>query len=161
MPNERRIAEYTGALEGVFGRPLTSRDSVLESRLRRAESRLRLPLPPAIREFYGLAGAARETREHNVLFHPEDLVIEEDHLLFMEENQAVVHWGIPLSQKRRADPDVWQRVNGDEARWYPEEMTFATFILKNLAWQRGAELSNKRMQLTRSAMAKGRRGPRS
>ena len=160
MPSGRRTAEYTRALGRVFGRPLTRRDRVPESRLRRAESRLRLPLPPAIREFYGLAGAAGETREHNVLFHPEDLVIEEDHLLFMEENQAVVHWGIPLSQKRRADPDVWQRVNGDEARWYPEGMTFATFILENLAWQRGVELSKQRMQRTRPAMANDKRGPR-
>jgi hypothetical protein len=143
-PNERRIAEYTRALGLVFGRPLTRRDRVPESRLRRAEERLRLPLPPAIREFYGLAGAARETRAHNRLFHPEDLVVEGNHLVFMEENQAVVHWGIPLSQKRRADPEVWQRVDEDGARWYSEEMAFATFILKNLAWQRGVELSSKR-----------------
>jgi hypothetical protein len=99
-----------------------------------------------------------------VLFHLEGLVIEDDHLLFMEENQAVVHWGIPLSQKRRADPEVWQGVNGDAARWYPEEMTFATFILKNLAWQlpqvdRAAHSDSLRMRHGRSPPL-GRRWPK-
>jgi hypothetical protein len=148
MASERRIAEYKQALLTILGRPLNARDRVLESRLRRAEKRLSIALPPAVREFYSVAGAAREVREHNRLLHPEELVIEQGCLVFMEENQAVVHWGVPLRLKRRADPRVWQRAHGEKRRWYSEKMAFSEFILKNLAWQRGVELSNNGMQLT-------------
>jgi hypothetical protein len=140
MANERRIAAYRRDLGVVFGRHLATRDGVAESRLRRAEKRLGTTLPSAVREFYSVAGAARETREHNRLYLPEDLVIEEGRLIFMEENQAVVDWAVSVGSRPKADPEVWQRVNEDDAPWYSEGMTFAEFIIKNLAWQRGIEL---------------------
>ena len=144
----RRVAKYRRTLRVIFGRPLITRDGLPEQRLRRAEKRLGMPLPAAMRDYYCVAGAASENREHNRLFTPEELFLEEGRLLFMEENQAVVHWGVPLRSKRRADPEVWQRVNGDKAEWHSEQMAFSAFILKNLAWQRGVELSNDEMQLT-------------
>ena len=161
MPNAARISNYVNALGQIFGRPLARRDGIAESRLARVEKRLRIALPSAVREFYSLAGAAGECREHNHLYWPEDLNLEEGRLVFMNENQGVVDWAVSVGSRQRADPEVWQRVSEDDAPWYSEEMTFSVFILKNLAWQRGIELSNKRMQLTRSAMANGRRGPRS
>jgi hypothetical protein len=100
----------------------------------RAEKRLGLALPPALRDYYLLAGAAAENREHNRLFAPEELVVEEDRLLFMEENQGVVTWGAALGRGPRADPVVWQRVNGDRPEWYSEELTFSAFIIASLAW---------------------------
>jgi hypothetical protein len=100
----------------------------------RAEKRLGLALPPALRDNYLLAGAAAENREHNRLFAPEELVVEEDRLLFMEENQGVVTWGAALGRGPRADPVVWQRVNGDRPEWYSEELTFSAFIIASLAW---------------------------
>jgi hypothetical protein len=96
-------------------------------------------LPSALRDYLLLAGGARENREHNRLLPPEELAVEDGYLVFMEENQSVVDWGIPLTLARRADPEVWQRVNGDEPEWYSEELRFSEFILKNLAWQRGVE----------------------
>jgi len=135
--SRQRAERYRRALLGILGRPLTARDGVREPRLVRAEKRLGLALPSALRDYYLLAGAAAENREHNRLFAPEELVVEEDRLLFMEENQGVVTWGAALGRGPRADPVVWQRVNGDRPQWYSEELTFSAFILSNLAWQRG------------------------
>jgi hypothetical protein len=140
MPNSARLSTYRSALGEIFGRKLSARDGISESRLARAEARLRVALPLAVRDFYALAGAANECREHNRLYWPEDLTVEETHLVFMEENQGVVDWSVTLRPRRRADPEVWQRVSEDGAPWYSEEMTFSVFILKNLAWQRGVEL---------------------
>jgi hypothetical protein len=161
MASLRRTTAYTDALNLIFGRRLLVRDGISEARLTRAEKRLRFSLPSAVREFYSLAGAAGECREHNHLYWPEDLTVEDERLVFMSENQGVVDWAVSLRPRPKADPEVWQRVSEDDAPWHSEEMTFSVFILKNLAWQRGVELSNKRMQLTRSALANGRRGPRS
>jgi hypothetical protein len=92
-----------------------------------------------LRDYLWLAGQARENRLHNRLFLPEELVVEDGYLLFMEENQAVVHWCIPLALMRRADPEVHQRVNSEEPEWYSEDMVFTEFIIKNLEWQLGVE----------------------
>ena len=162
MPHVARISTYRIALRQIFGRPLSARDGIPESRLALAERRLRIGLPPAVREFYRLAGAARECREHNHLYSPEDLNQEDGRLVFMNENQGVVDWAVSLGSRQRADPEVWQRVGEDNAPWYSEEMTFSVFILRNLAWQRGIELSDTRMRRTRSAPGpRKRRGPRS
>ena len=133
----RRRRHYSRALEHVLGRTVKRKDGASDARIRRAETRLGLALPAALRDYYLVAGLASENREHNRLFMPEELLAESGHLVFMEENQAVVHWGIPLVAPSKADPTVWQRVNGDRPQWFSEELPFSEFILKNLAWQRG------------------------
>jgi hypothetical protein len=137
--SDRRRRRYASALERVFGRLLTGKDGASDARLRKSEKRLGTRLPASLRDYFLAAGLASENCDHNRLFLPEELRVEGGHLLFMEENQAVVHWGIPLTAARKADPTVWQRVNGDAPQWFSEELPFSEFILKNLAWQRGSE----------------------
>jgi hypothetical protein len=139
MSSRRRLGRYARALARIYRRPLTAKDALSESRLQKAERRLGLQLPSAMRDFLGLAGLAKENCAHNRLFRPEELCVEDGYLIFMEENQAVVHWGIPVGALKQADPEVWQRVNGDTAEWYSEEMPFSRFMLENLAWQLGTE----------------------
>jgi hypothetical protein len=137
--SQKRLLAYRSGLLRIFGRPLSPRDATPEARLRRAEKRLGFSLPAALRDYLRLAGQAKENREHNWLLSPEALVVEDGYLVFMEENQSVVDWGIPRALARKADPTVWQRVNGDAPKWYSEKMCFSEFILANLAWQRGVE----------------------
>jgi hypothetical protein len=146
---------YRRTLAKVFERCLVRRDAVPEARIKAAEHRLGFTLPGALRDYYLLAGLAKENQEHNRLFGPEALVVEGRYLLFMEENQEVVHWGLRVPLGRSADPPVWQRVNGDRPRWYSEKMPFSVFIVKNLAWQRGVKLSNAELP-QRSGTRRGR-----
>jgi hypothetical protein len=91
-------------------------------------------------KYYLAAGEAdRLSRAHNLLFRPEELRLEEDYLIFMEENQGVVHWGIAMPKLVHPDPTVWQRVNRDPAEWYSERMDSSTFITKDRAWQAGIQ----------------------
>ncbi len=116
-------------------------DGTSEQALAQAESRLGLRFPVALREYFLIAGNADDAnRAHNVLFRPDEFVLEDEYLVFMEENQAVVHWGIPMDHLDEPDPDVWQRVNGLEPVWYSEELPFSSFMIKNLAWQAGLEV---------------------
>jgi hypothetical protein len=50
----------------------------------------------------------------------------------MEENQAVVSWGIKIKDIDISDPEAWQRVNSYPPAWYSEEMTFSKFIVQAL-----------------------------
>ena len=125
----------------VLGRELQSTDGISQQHLTRAEARLRVSLPAIVKEFYIAAGAAPELQSHNRLRHPDALDIEDGYLVFCEENQNVVDWGFRLPMTD-ADPEVWQRNNGDEPAWYSEEMTFSVFIVRMLAFIHGVELSD-------------------
>lgn len=126
-------------LERLLARALEEGDGVSPERLSAANARLGFDLPPAVVDFYRLAGSAPELQVHNRLREPEALTVEDGYLVFMEENQRVVDWGLRLPLDG-ADPEVWQRVNGDEPAWYSEAMPFSIFLVKNLAWTLGIEL---------------------
>ncbi len=138
MPS--RLERYKEILRRVLERDLIEADGTPEDALAQAESRLGLRLPVALREYFLLAGSADDAnRMHNMLFRPDEFVVEDGYLVFMEENQAVVHWGIPVDHLGEPDPDVWQRVNGLERVWYSEELPFSSFMIENLTWQAGLE----------------------
>ncbi len=135
-----RLERYRDILGRVLGRGLLEADGASKDELIRAESRLGCSLPAALYEYVLIAGNADDAnRIYNVLFRPDEFVVEGGYLVFMEENQAVVHWGIPVDHLNEPDPEVWQRVNGPEPAWYSEELPFSSFMMKNLAWQVGLE----------------------
>jgi hypothetical protein len=136
-----RIERYKEIVERILERDLIAGDGTPEASLAQAELRLGLRLPVALREYFLIAGNADDAnRMHNVLFRSDEFVVEDGYLVFMEENQAVVHWGIPIDRCDETDPDVWQRVNGLEPVWYSEELPVSSFMIKNLAWQAGLEI---------------------
>ena len=139
---EPRVEVYRALLGKVFGRPLGRGDALPAGRVTKAERRLGFTLPAAVRDFYRVAGRAKETCAHNYLLDPDQLAVEGRYLVFMGENQGVVDWGLRVSTLAAADPTVWQRTNGDRPKWYSERMPFSEFMLKNLAWQLGVELSD-------------------
>jgi hypothetical protein len=135
-----RLGQYRKILERILERDVLEADGVSEEAFAQAESRLWLRLPVALREYFLIAGNADDAnRMHNLLFRPDEFIVEDGYLVFMEENQAVVHWGIPIDRCDEPDPSVWQRVNGPEPEWYSEELPFSSFMVKNLAWQAGLE----------------------
>jgi hypothetical protein len=113
-------------------------DGVTGVALKQCERRLGVRLPAALRDYYLLAGRLdRLNRAHNRLFAPDELRVEDGHLWFMEENQAVVHWGMPVKRLSAEDPVVHQRANVDDARWFSEKMRFSTFLIRTYDWQAG------------------------
>jgi len=129
---------YTNLIRRHLGRHPKRADGVTAAALRKYERRLGLRLPAAMREYYLIAGRVDElNREHNVLFRLDELRIEESHLWFMEENQAVVHWGLPTKRLAEDDPSVYQRANVGRAKWYSERMRFSEFLIDTFDWQAG------------------------
>ena len=126
----------------VLGRELQATDAIDRPHLTRTEKRLEIVLPTVVSNFYAAAGGAPELQAHNRLRHPDALEVEDGYLVFMEENQDVVDWGLRLPLILDSDPEVWQRVNDDEPAWYSEEMSFSEFIVRNFAFVYGVELSD-------------------
>ena len=83
------------------------------------------------------AGAVRDLCSiHNVILHPKGLNFEEGYLIFMEENQGVVSWGIKKKDLKKTNPTTWQRNNTSED-WYSEEKSFIELLTSMFDWYKG------------------------
>ncbi len=115
-------------------RPWTSEDGIKENEIDQSESKLGLKLPSVMRDIYACIGNSKELlSSHNRFFSPEKLEIENGYLIFMEENQSVVSWGIKLSEIANQNPIVWQR-NNTENVWYSEEKTLTELLSSMFEW---------------------------
>jgi hypothetical protein len=114
--------------ETYLRRRLTRRDGIPKSTLARAEARLGRKIPDPLRTYYALAGRADELNAvHNVLYPPNQLVMDGTYLVFMDENQSVVSWGLRLTGDA-VDPVVWQRNNTPPPQWFSERRHLAAFL---------------------------------
>ena len=104
-----------------FGRPLTARDGASRRSIEAAEKRLGVAAPNCLMDYFETAG--RETRFnacYNRLLPCSEWFVDGKRLVFMEENQAVVYWGVPAKAERLDDPPVYQGVNGPKIAWVRE-----------------------------------------
>jgi hypothetical protein len=129
---------YIDLIRRHLGRDPKRGDGVTKAAIEKCERRLGVQLPAAVRDYYRMAGRLDQlNKAHNLLFTPEKLRVEDGHLWFMEENQAVVHWGLPVKRLAEGDPIVYQRANVDDAKWYSEKKRFSTFLIRMYDWQAG------------------------
>ena len=130
----RRIAwaKFTNA-----GQTCVAPDYVLavgEAALRQVTAEI----PAALREFYlalGNCGDLMET-DHYV-WDPEDLEVRDGFLMFLEDADETVVWGLPVDNLALPDPLVWRRSAGADApegEWQDEGGTFSEFLTDLLAW---------------------------
>jgi hypothetical protein len=93
--------------------------------------------PRVLREYYGIAGRLDLNRAHNQLYTPHKWFVDAGKFVFMEENQEVVYWGIPISAEVGDDPPVSQGVNvvDQPIDWHPEHGACSEFLLVMLHWQ--------------------------
>jgi hypothetical protein len=131
------VEEAIAWLEQIYG-PFGPTDGFWEEELAFAEVRLGLKLPSALRTLYLRTGRSAPLHQvHNQLRPPERIAVESEHLVFYEENQSVVVWGIPRAQLERADPPVRQApVHHDRALEFFDEFTSVSEAARALgAWQ--------------------------
>jgi hypothetical protein len=130
----------------ALGRPLRRRDGMALSRIRTAERRLGVLVPTVLRDYFHVAG--QETKFNaafNRLLPPEEWFVDRKRLVFFEENQQVVYWGVPAAftpdagrrtpdARRMSDPPVYQGVSAERLYWYREHRNCSTFLLVLLHW---------------------------
>lgn len=120
---------YFRELYATFGYPLTERQALSREVLASAERRLGVQIPAALRDFYLVAGGERRfNRSFNQFLSPRDWEVDKQRLIFMDENQVVVRWGVSLRNAGAADPPVSQGVNGQTIAWYPEHRKLSVFL---------------------------------
>ncbi len=127
--------DYAAKVAELYN-PIAQGDGDEETTLIAAETRLNHKLPRVLREMYLRAGRRDDIhRSKNHLIQPEDLAIEHDVLVFYEEGQNLVLWGIRVADLHRDDPPVVRAYNDVAMTWENDHETLSGFFTTMLYWQ--------------------------
>jgi hypothetical protein len=123
---------FRGLLGDITGR--ASRGHGYPARaVEAAETRLGFRLPDPLRDYYLSVGRHKINCAHNRLWPPDALEVWRGRLVFMEENQCVVFWGV-RSRSLATDPVVFQTTDLEDGDWVAESAC-SQFLLGMLCWQ--------------------------
>ncbi|SDI32228.1 hypothetical protein [Chryseobacterium jejuense] len=103
-----------------------------ETEVTTAEQSLNIKFPTVLRDYYLWIGKNETVNHsHNRLLNPDDIYFTEDrHLVFFEENQGVVQWGIKETDLFLENPSVWGDYDTvEESDWHQETKTLEDFFL--------------------------------
>jgi hypothetical protein len=124
---------YRRAYENL-GHRLTKRDGVSRRDIEAAEKRLGIAVPHSLLDYFAVAGFEKRFNCcFNRLLPPDEWFVDANRLVFMEENQAVVYWGVSCDG-RLDDPPVSQGVNGARIKWYRVNDKCSVFLAVMLHW---------------------------
>lgn len=119
--------------ERILGRKIELSEGTSEDAILAAEKKLGVKLPDALRYFYTSVGKiALFTDAFEFFAQPKQIYIKANKLVFLEENQAMLSWGIDLDEIAKPDAKVYQSPNaGDTEKnviWYPETLPLSQFL---------------------------------
>ena len=121
--------KYYISIYHKFGYPLGGRSGVSPAVLAAAEKRLGVKAPAALRDYYLVAGNERRFNTClNRLLAPGDWGVDKRRLIFMEENQSVLWWGVSTRNTGSDDPPVSQGYDDEQIIWYPEHRKCSVFL---------------------------------
>jgi hypothetical protein len=128
-------ASFRNLVPRYLGRPWRVADGLPSTVVDSVERTLQRPLPVAMRAFYCSVGACEALcTVHNRIRAAVELAFEDEYLLFMDENQEVVSWGVRRADVDEPNPPVWQRNNTPPAEWFAEEKSFVEFLESMFDW---------------------------
>ena len=116
----------------TLGFTLGASDGISSDEIASAENKLGIKLPAGLRDYYLVAGhESALNHAYNQLYTPKELKTHPDKLVFMEENQCVVVWGIDVGPQAGDDPAVYQGpiVKKQPSGWHLEEKECSAFLV--------------------------------
>jgi hypothetical protein len=107
-----------------------------ELEIEKAEKRLNIILPKSLRQYYlslGKNKAINETFNHLLL--PDQIDFTDDkYLIFYEENQAVVLWGIYEKDFSSNNPKIYGSYDNERSEWFLDSENTEDFLLSMAYW---------------------------
>ena len=126
---------YQRRFQEIFGKALAPEDGLGDGAVEEALRKRDLVIPLALADYYAVAGRHPINSQHNTLLPIEKLEWLDDKLVFMEENQVVVLWGIDRAKIGSTNPVVWQAPNIEPFEWYEEPYLLGQFLMAMWHWQ--------------------------
>jgi hypothetical protein len=127
---------YAGFIQNYLNREISASDKIAENQILVVEQNLGFSLPKALRDYHKTIGNCRELNNyHNRILEIDKIFIDESFLVFAEENQNVVYWGIKTTSLDEINPIIWQIRNEEKQEYYSEDKTFTEFMTELFDWQ--------------------------
>ncbi|WP_347219151.1 SMI1/KNR4 family protein, partial [Chryseobacterium sp.] len=123
---------YLEKIERLYQLSNENHSGFSETEITAAEQALDFKFPAVLREYYLNIGKNEAVNHsHNRLLSPNTIYFTEDrHLVFYEENQGVVQWGIREADLSIENPSVWGNYGTVyESDWQQETQTLEDFFL--------------------------------
>jgi hypothetical protein len=132
----KSFVSYYRTIFRAFGYPRPPRAALSAESLAAVAQRLRIRIPAALRDYYLIAGNERRfNTSHNRLLPPSQWTVDKGRLIFMEENQRVVLWGVSIRNPDSRDPPVSQGINDEPISWHREHRSCSVFLAVMLHYQ--------------------------
>ena len=120
---------YQSQFIEMFGSGPEPADGLGEETVGAKLAQRNLHVPTALFDYYAVAGFHWINTKHNHLRPIDELDWYEDWLVFMDDNQGLVSWGIHRQDLSSPDPVVWQGIVGEEIDWFQEHSTLSRFLM--------------------------------
>lgn len=119
--------------EKILGRALDVSEGVDIQSIEVAEKKLGVKLPQALKDFYLTVGKISLFTDGFEFFaKPKQIYIKGNKLVFLEENQAVLSWGVDLEDLSKDIVPVYHSPNigesEDDVIWYTEALPLPEFL---------------------------------
>lgn len=107
-----------------------------EADIAEAEKRLHISFPKSLRHYYLTLGKNKSINEpFNRLIPLNEIdFIDDKYLIFYEENQAVVLWGVNQPDLIKDNPSVYGSYNNEREEWFLDANTIEYFLLSMAYW---------------------------
>ncbi len=123
----------TDAAQNLLSRSLLKSEGLLPATIATAEERMGIDLPVPLHELYQLVGNQPLFMQgFQQIYKPDELLLQDGKLIFMEENQGVCYWAIGTDFNNLA---VYQCTDLNEGEWYEEEIALEAFLVITLYYQ--------------------------
>ncbi len=113
----------------IFGAVPEAADGLGEESVEARLTDRGLQIPAALFDYYSLVGYHWVNKQQNRLRPIEELDWYEDWLIFMDDEQGLVSWGLLKQDLRNPDPAVWQGILGEEIDWLQEDLPLSKFLI--------------------------------
>lgn len=126
------LDRFKALVPTYLGDPWTQEEGYTHEELKTLLANSELPantaLPHVLEELYLALGSCDELMEaYHFIFDPDELVIEDGHLLFLEDEDERWAWGVDAHDLDVPDPLIHRR-NNDKQEWTSEGATVSEFL---------------------------------
>jgi hypothetical protein len=125
---------YCKALE-AFADPLTPADRTPAEEISKAESRLGISLPEALRAYYLALGRHSVNQACDRLLPPDEWYIDQGYLTFVEGHHNTFFWGFPLYDTSEDPAICLGSLGHNTIHWDTENGRCAEFLVAMMHWQ--------------------------
>lgn len=121
---------YKTNFREIFGFDIEPTDGIGQAAVDERLIECGIDIPDALRDYYAVAGYLWINSARNRLRPIEELEWYEDWLVFMDDEQGLISWGIHKDDLNTPDPFVWQGVLEERIAWLKANITVSQFLVE-------------------------------